>query len=451
MNHFKRVLYIIIDDVRNDHLHQLMNDGTLPTLQKLSENAADVEHCITTFPSVTVPAHVSLLTGAYVDSFHIPNIKFYQRENAKYVNFADSIQGWMALDEMIPPDVKTIYELFENEDSLVVYEGVSRGATFHYGFQDATNLFRPISKILKKHVQEHENSLPTVSVLWYYQTDPAVHTHGAHSRTYLREIKKVDRDLGKIIDLLKEIRQYDDTLIVITSDHGNYAAREKLDVGQLLQKYGLERDVDFFVDFGSVGLFWFTTGPDPSRPLRLAELRKNGSNSIDLIKIIGSLKGIERLFYYDEKTGLIHGFFDGKEGTIAWKNGKTSIAGDDIFEYSEDSLASGIKKGIFYDSDEWLKYTYKSKLPLLPDHLARLFHNRNRPDIIACTDRKTVYHHLYSHDTYTQESMNVPLLLAGSKMVPKKLKHARTVDVLPTILHLLGRDVPANMIGKPLL
>ena len=37
---------------------------------------------------------------------------------------------------------------------------------------------------------------------------------------YLGLITEVDKNLGKIFDLLKETGQWDDTLIIFTSDHG---------------------------------------------------------------------------------------------------------------------------------------------------------------------------------------------------------------------------------------
>ncbi|MHC1591966.1 MAG: alkaline phosphatase family protein [Candidatus Helarchaeales archaeon] len=448
MKEFERVIFIIIDDVRNDQLHSMMKQGELPAISELSKQALDVKHCITTFPSVTVPGHVSLLTGCYLDKFMIPNIKFYHRKLKKYINFGDSIEGWLALDKLIPQDVKTIFELLKDRDSMVIYEGVARGAKHHYGFQDAINLFRPPSKILQKHVEKNGGSHPDLTVAWYYHTDPILHEYGSKSKAYSRELRKVDRDIGKIMENLKDAGLFNETLIVITSDHGNYAAREKRDIGEALHRFGLERNVDYFVDFGSVGLFWFVTGSDPSQPLSLNELQNYGTQGLNLIECISSLKGIERIFYFDEQEDLIHGIFENRHGTIAWREGLTCIDGDDIFNYESHSLASKLERGKFYDCQTWLEHTYNADLPLLPDQIGRLFHNDNRPDLIACTDRKTVYHHLNSHDAYTQESMNVPLLISGTGIDKNKLEFARVVDIVPTILSLLGEKINHPMDGN---
>lgn len=451
MKTFKHVLYVIIDDVRNDHLYQLMSNGFLPTMQALSSNAIHLKHCITTFPSVTIPAHISLLTSQYPDSFNIPGIKYYRRDIQKFIKISDSLHGWLTLDEQIPPDVNTIYEMLPGEDTFVAYEGVTRGAKFVYSFRDATNLFKPASKIFKNHVENHQNTVPTLSVLWYYQPDPILHSYGAESRKYLRELVRVDRDLGYILKFLKSLDKMDDTLVVITSDHGNYTADEKLELGDQLQPQGLIRDRDYFVDFGSVGMFWFTTGSNPNEPVPLTELKEYGSKKRNLIDIISQIKGVERVFYLDEKTDVIHGFHGTKRGSIEWQDGKTKIGGEDIFGYDSDPLACQLSKDEFHDPKTWLKHTYGSELPLLPDQLARLFHNKNRPDLIACTDCKTVYNHLYSHDTYRQSVMNVPLILSGHGIPPMSIECARVVDIVPTILTFLGHKAPKKITGKPLL
>ena len=222
-------------------------------------------------------------------------------------------------------------------------------------------------------------------------------------------------------------------------------------IKNFLQEYGLIRNQDYFVDFGSVGQFWFISRSTLKQPLSLEELRDYGPNHLNLIEVIGSLKGVERIFYLDESSDVIHGIYQDLHGTIEWRDGQTRIAGDDIFRYGENDLTSQLLNNEFHNSDAWLKHTYQSKLPILPDQLARLFHNKIRPDLIACTDLETVYHKIYSHDSYIQKVMNVPLVFSGKGIVPKMLECARVVDVLPTILSLLDRSIPSNLVGKNLL
>lgn len=47
--------------------------------------------------------------------------------------------------------------------------------------------------------------------------------------------------------------------------------------------------------------------------------------------------------------------------------------------------------------------------------------------------------------------MFVPLLLGGPGVPQGRLDAARTVDVMPTVLKLLGRKVPAGLDGQPIV
>ncbi len=52
------------------------------------------------------------------------------------------------------------------------------------------------------------------------QPDAAGHKHGYHSKSYLAAISESDRHTGIIIEAIKRAGKLDDSLIVITSDHG---------------------------------------------------------------------------------------------------------------------------------------------------------------------------------------------------------------------------------------
>jgi arylsulfatase A-like enzyme len=47
--------------------------------------------------------------------------------------------------------------------------------------------------------------------------------------------------------------------------------------------------------------------------------------------------------------------------------------------------------------------------------------------------------------------MHVPLLLAGPGVPHERRDVARTVDLMPTLLRLLGREAPEGLDGEPLV
>ncbi|MFC1719446.1 hypothetical protein ACFL6S_37700, partial [Candidatus Poribacteria bacterium] len=50
--------------------------------------------------------------------------------------------------------------------------------------------------------------------------------------------------------------------------------------------------------------------------------------------------------------------------------------------------------------------------------------------------------HIASHGSLEREEMVVPMALAGPGIVPKRLKHVRTVDVFPTCLRFFFGPIP---------
>ena len=107
--------------------------------------------------------------------------------------------------------------------------------------------------------------------------------------------------------------------------------------------------------------------------------------------------------------------------------------------------------GRFHSIDEWLEHTYHIDNPIIVDQLPRFLNiNKRSHDIVAVTDAKTVYHHLFSHDVCHRNTMNVPLIISGKGLEKKEIPFAKTSDITPTILKFLGEKIEP-MVGKSLI
>jgi len=105
-----QVILLIIDDVRYDQFFSLIDSGSLPNLEKLKENSLWGKS-ITTFPSVTLPAHLTIMTGLYQDSYFIPFMHWYSRNTGRIRNYSKNVQSFEIYKEI--GSVKTIYEMLE--------------------------------------------------------------------------------------------------------------------------------------------------------------------------------------------------------------------------------------------------------------------------------------------------------------------------------------------------
>ena len=61
---------------------------------------------------------------------------------------------------------------------------------------------------------------PDFYVLYYDELDAAGHTFGWGSPQYYKTLEKIDACLGQLIGALKDAGLWDDTVLVVSSDHG---------------------------------------------------------------------------------------------------------------------------------------------------------------------------------------------------------------------------------------
>ena len=103
--------------------------------------------------------------------------------------------------------------------------------------------------------------------------------------------------------------------------------------------------------------------------------------------------------------------------------------------------------------EQWLAATCATDYPDLPAQIVAYFRSHRAGDIALFAapgwDFNTV--NRAGHGGLRPGDMHVPLLLAGPGIAPGRLAATRTVDVMPTILHLLGRPVPPGLDGRPLV
>jgi len=62
---------------------------------------------------------------------------------------------------------------------------------------------------------------PDISVIWFRDPDTTEHIYGVGAKAYLDALGSMDAMLGHLADHLKSLNQYDNTDIIIVSDHGH--------------------------------------------------------------------------------------------------------------------------------------------------------------------------------------------------------------------------------------
>ena len=496
-----QILLIILDDVRASHLFELMAQGKLPNIAKISGNGISCEDCITSFPSVTFPCYPNIITGAYsgyysIEGSGIPGYHWVARtdppsESKKFPiikNYDVRSHVWK-IGRDLGQNCKTIFEQAGEGNFFSALNVIFRGSYFSAPKDFLTKMIFKNAEDAYKNPKQFfsNNEIPKISVIYIPQTDGLMHEKGFDHPEYINELIKCDGYIGSLIDLLKNLGYFDKTAIGIISDHGNYKAQKFYDIASYFDNLGLrqyipkEKKGDFDANIGSIGFFNFR-GENWHHHPSIEQMRNftpsgTSSKNLDLIKSLWKIPGIKFMYYRDDDNnpdnGMIHlqkkNIKTGKivEGRIEYqghgKEQSTKYFFDDeeLFDYKNHDKAKNLLDENPYKIDEWLSVTYNIDFPMFIDQLPRYFKNPRSCDIMISTcgeygfnyeHGKTANSHIYSHDIALKKSMTVPLIIGGSPEIPSiKLSYSKTTDIVPTLLDLLGIKPHWSVVGKSLL
>jgi choline-sulfatase len=217
-------LLITLDTTRADALSCYGNPhGTTPYLDRLAAEGIRFDSAHTTVP-LTLPAHTSMLTGLVPPRHGL-------RDN-----------GIAALS----PEARTLAEVARERGfqtaafvgSIVLDPGLGLAQGFDVydaplrpwdrGAEGVHGAERPASEVVDRALEwlaERDPERPFF--LWVHVYDPhdpyappVDFDATAFEDAYLAEVAYADREIGRLLDVLREDGTLDDTIVVATSDHG---------------------------------------------------------------------------------------------------------------------------------------------------------------------------------------------------------------------------------------
>ncbi|MDP4153409.1 MAG: ectonucleotide pyrophosphatase/phosphodiesterase [Bacillota bacterium] len=259
----KRMLVISIDAMVFEDLEYFK---TLPNFKEYSNGSSLVQRMLTVYPSLTYPAHVSIITGTYPDKHGVTHNEIYKIyegptiwewygkaikvptlfELAKKKGYTTANVNWpvtagLDIDYSIPE----IWPLYEKEDPRPLFEKVGSAPIIdtifeknrkywdwknHPGYEVfATACAVDIIKTYK----------PEFMAIHLAETDHERHANGVFSNYLRKAIDLTDQQLGDIFNALKEAGVYEDTNIIILGDHGQMDVHKVSCLNVLFEKEGL--------------------------------------------------------------------------------------------------------------------------------------------------------------------------------------------------------------------
>jgi hypothetical protein len=254
----RRLYLFTLDGLHMTELDERLagDPAALPNLRRLREGAAVVANgSIVNFPSITWPSHTSIGTGAWCGHHDVVNPSYYLRDKRESV----SPQGQQIRTEGFSSSgVESLYEAFHRVRgregwSAAIHAPFGRGADHATlegrnlgdrgrlkaltseiegdcderwdgdGFEQVINESmldnRGMAQVIELFTKP-DRSPPDFVYHELIITDGAGHDYGPHDPGLRAALDESDRRIGRVLDLLEQRGVLDETLIVLTSDHG---------------------------------------------------------------------------------------------------------------------------------------------------------------------------------------------------------------------------------------
>lgn len=218
------VLLITVDTLRADHLSSY-GHPTLktPAMDGLAARGARFQRAYTTVP-VTLPAHVSIMTGSYPPHHGVRSNGIFKARDS-LTTLAEILQGrGYATSAVIGAVVlNAVYGLDQGFDRYddAIQGGGSTQLNLIHAERTAEQVTQQVQQLIRGRAKGQS------FFIWAHYFDP--HTMYQPPQRFLEqypesryagEVAYVDEQIGFLLDTLSTEGLTDDTLIVLTGDHG---------------------------------------------------------------------------------------------------------------------------------------------------------------------------------------------------------------------------------------
>jgi arylsulfatase A-like enzyme len=471
MQRKKRVLFYLVDGAHSEVLPELIAKGLLPNI-KLIIDEGTYRKATTCFPSTTGPAYLPFLTGHFPGTMDITGIRWFDKREFKRTrwnkhamrSYCGPEAAWFNTD--MPADKPTLFELMGESYNLYnmitrsvpdEYDLGKKGKGWLYTKAHFKQVHHPVDEQGHQRVMDMLNSGKDFDFLFavFPSVDWDSHYHHIRDERTIEAYKIVDRSLGEVRAKLEEKGWWDDTLFVMTSDHGLTPTTKHLDLGDWMTNQGL-KSVYYPV-------IW------KSNPKSAVMISGNSFGSIHLLNHEGDhvlreqgildAMGADKLQLLLNEDAVDFAIYRGDEEQVFIvhnQNGKAKITvRDDIFTYeplNADVLNYGGRIEV-QGHRAILEATFETDYPDAVFQIYQLFKSRRAGDILVSAkvgyDLREFWEypeHLGSHGSLHKQHIHVPLIYNQKGW---STRPARTADLFDTILKWKG-ITPKQSEGEPL-
>lgn len=259
----KRVMIISFDAVGRQDLKFLK---TLPNFSSLFEGAALCGHVCSTYPSLTYPAHTSIITGRMPGNHGVVNNTKLQpeRERVDWIYQRKYIRSTTLYDEAKKKGMRTAALLWPVVGRSGIRYAVPEVMVTRswqnqilvnalngpVGYQlDINKRFGHLRDGIRQPALDNfiqaaalytiEKYNPELFLLHLTDVDTNRHIYGVHHEKVTEALHRHDRRLGEILEKLAETGSMEETAVILLGDHYQKDAQKIAYLNFFLQKAGL--------------------------------------------------------------------------------------------------------------------------------------------------------------------------------------------------------------------
>ncbi len=495
----RRAMVFLIDGMRADLTNEMLADGRLPNIKKyLVDRGCKVENGVSCIPSITYATISSIITGRYPGHHDIMGNKWFDRVSGRYQTYGEA-ETYQKVDNDIR--AATIYEILEDKYTVTIQTAHRRGATrpldnwMSSGVRWFVKDYSGVDTLVATRFEEISTCAQSIGrwpdfIMAYFPgLDETGHRKGSDSEAYRREMMHIDRQIGRICEAMERNGMLDGYYMILISDHGHdpmqseccwvpehffryhlnvpVAHRRYLENGnscewhRYLQDYrvvmvnGGSRRIHVHLracnswinepTFNDVEHFLERCYPDT--------YAKEGNR--DLLNILSHEPGV----------GITTAKMDANNVLVlsAMGCGQVSrrILPDGTKEYAYQEIATDplnylkygptakLMDGKFHDSRTWLEASCGSEYPDFVPQIVEMYDSPRAGQIVAFAAPGWSFKHIdhSGHSSVLRADMIVPFIIAGPGICRKTLLTARQVDIMPTILDMMGELDKVKTVG----
>lgn len=459
--HDRNAVLFFVDGLDRERLLALTDAARAPHIQShFIESGLHFSNATACFPTVTYPNAVSLMTGRFPGRHGITANAWFDRMEHRCVDYATALTY---LDVDRDYTAKTIYEILAPSATSSAQCAAARGATWRFqaplanGFSWAFRDYEAVDRRAGGRIHDvirrarREREWPVFQTYYFPAVDKVAHTHGVASARYADAVANVDAIIGDVISTIDAVAGPGKTHYWLVSDHGqmNCAGHRHLDLAGLIRErtkrnviMPLRGKVSDATDIAFIpgrrhalihvrGPTGWTDNPDDAAIRQVVdalcespgrERRASKSNARVVGSSIAITPGI-RCIYYRLRDHLV-GVLDSEGERV-------------ISRVPQDASSNTQNRASHFDRE-----------------VTALFESSRAGDVIVFADDHWVFQSkdCGGHGGASLRERQIPLYVKGPdiKSGIECDDHVRIIDVMPTIVDLLGmRDrLPADLDGE---